>query len=118
MKNIEVNEKLVSSCGFYCGACKSYLKQKCQGCDSNNNYWARNCKVKSCCKENNYRTCVDCSRYNDVKDCKKLNSLFIRFFAFFVGYDRLAGIQKIKKTGLLGFATKMAEDNSMWVQRK
>jgi hypothetical protein len=35
MKNISADENLVSMCGLYCGAYKSYMKDKCKGCVEN-----------------------------------------------------------------------------------
>jgi len=118
MNQIEKNEKLISPCGFYCGACKSFLKGKCHGCETNTSNWSRKCKVKLCCKENNHQTCAECGQYSDVKECKKLNSLFTRFFAVFVGYDRPGSIRKIKEDGYSEYAKQMAQNKTMWIKRK
>lgn len=32
MKEIAKNTDLIAYCGLYCGACKSYLMEKCPGC--------------------------------------------------------------------------------------
>ena len=118
MEPTTVDKSLVSPCGFYCGACKSLQKGKCQGCATNENSWAKRCKVRKCCGENSYATCAECTEFENVSRCSKLNSLFIRFFAAFVGYDRPGGIEEIRRLGIDEYAKMMAQQNAMWVKRK
>ena len=44
-KEIITDKNLVAYCGLYCGACRSYLKRKCQACKDNEK--ASWCKVKN-----------------------------------------------------------------------
>lgn len=116
MKEMVIDSNLVSACGFYCGACKSFLKGTCNGCASNNNFWARNCTVKQCCSFSKRATCADCNEFDNVEECSKLNSSFIRFFGYFVGYSRPANIKEISRIGTKNFAVKMAENKTMWMK--
>ena len=118
MNEINVDQKLVSRCGYYCGACKAYLKEKCQGCGTNQNFFARHCKVKKCCGDNSIQTCAECKDFEDVALCKKLNSNFIKFFGVLVGYDRSKNIKSIQEIGCQAFAKQMAEKKAMWLPRK
>lgn len=63
-------------------------------------------------------TCSECQQYEKVKECKKLNSNFIKFFAVFVGYDRPGGINEIRSVGKIAFAQNRIDSNCMWVKRK
>lgn len=118
MNEIIIDQKLVSQCGYYCGACKSYLKGKCRGCETNQNFFATRCKVKKCCHDNSFQTCAECKDFKDVAQCKKLNSTFIKFFGVLVGYDRGKNIKSIQEIGCQAFAEQMAEKKAMWLPRK
>jgi hypothetical protein len=113
-----IDENLVSPCGFYCGVCKSFLKNKCKGCSTNTSSWARKCKVRKCCSENDYTTCAECQQYEHVNECKKLNSNFVKFFSVFVGYDRPGGINEIRRMGKSKFAQNRIDSCCMWVKKK
>ncbi len=39
MRTIQEDVELVAHCGLYCGACKAYLKEKCDGCHRNPAPW-------------------------------------------------------------------------------
>lgn len=109
---------LVSACGFYCGACKKYQRGDCPGCVENRrSSWGKRCKVRLCCSRNGYHTCGECTTYDDTRKCRKLNSVFVRFFAVLVGYDRPAGIAAIRRLGEDGFAKEMEAKNAMWIAR-
>lgn len=110
MKEIVKNESLVAYCGLYCGACKRYLADKCLGCAKNEK--ATWCKVRSCCKENSYRTCANCESYQEPMNCKKFNNLFSKLFGLIFGSDRRACIERIKNAGTDSFAVEMTEKKS------
>lgn len=114
---METNQNLVSYCGFYCGACPSYIKGKCKGCkgdspDCGVGYQA--CKVKPCCVQNGYLTCAQCKKH--VKDCKDYNPLSIRFGEFISQTSRNKGIEMIKEKGLKEFMEFMI--SKKWVTMK
>ena len=67
---IELDSNLIAKCGLYCGACKSFLNSKCQGCEKNDK--ASWCKVRQCCLQNKYKSCAECTITN-YKECSKLN---------------------------------------------
>ena len=80
MKEILSNPNLVAYCGLYCGACKSYLKERCPGCHDNEK--ARWCKIRPCCMDNQYALCADCKQFSDPNDCKLFNNFMSKVFAF------------------------------------
>jgi len=106
MKEIVADAGLVAYCGLYCGACKSYLNEKCPGC--HDNVKATWCKVKSCCADNNYASCADCATFQDPADCGKFNNAISKIVGFVLRSDRKACIFQIKKIGLAGHAVNMA----------
>src|SRR4030066_402126 len=106
MKEIISNPDLVAYCGLYCGACKSYLKDKCPGCHENRK--ATWCKVRLCCTENQYATCADCRQFTDPLDCGKYNNFISRIFGIVFRSDRAACIRQVREIGLEGHADRMA----------
>jgi len=107
VKEIAVNPSLVAHCGLYCGACPSYLKDRCPGCHENEK--ATWCKIRSCCIENEYASCADCSQFDEPRDCKKFHNLFSKVIGFVLRSDRPACIDQIENRGLEGHAQAMAE---------
>ncbi len=107
MKNIVADRQLVAYCGLYCGACKRYLNDKCPGCHENEK--ASWCKIRSCCRENQFQSCADCKEFPNPNDCKMFNNLLSKFFGFIFQSDRAACIQKIKELEVDGCAEYMAE---------
>lgn len=117
MKQLNIN--MVSYCGFYCGACPTLIKGKCEGCKGHNAKCAigyRACKVRPCCIENNYNSCADCREYESVKDCKKYNPVLINLFQFLFKSSRRKGIEMIKEKGETEFARFMTDKD--WVTIK
>jgi len=113
---IVVDKRLVAYCGLYCGACKSYLKGKCKGCRENikAEKW---CKIKSCCRDNAYENCADCSTYKSTLECKMFNNPVSKLFALIFGSDRNASIRRIKELGTEKYAEEMAEKKIMTVKQ-
>jgi len=101
------DSRLVAYCGLYCGSCKKYLKENCQGCHENIN--ANWCKVRSCCIDNQYASCAECKEFADPKDCKKFNSFLSKTFGFIFRSNRAVCITQIKELGIQGHADRMAE---------
>ena len=106
MKNITTDSELVSYCGLYCGACKKYISNKCEGCHDNTK--ATWCKVRSCNRERRYATCAECVDHPNEKECKKFNNAISKIIGFVLRSDRAACITQIKNLGLQGHAEKMA----------
>lgn len=106
---------LVAFCGLYCGECYKFKKGKCPGCEKNTK--ATWCKIRTCCLENNLKSCADCNM-EGVKTCKKFNNPVSRLFAFVFNSDRPAGIQLIKDEGYEGFLEYMTQYQKMTVPRR
>lgn len=115
MREVAENADLVAYCGLYCGSCRAYLKEKCPGCQKN--VKAGWCKVRTCCIENQYKSCVDCTSYTVLEDCRKLNNLIAKFFALVFRSNRFGSLAYIKKNGYDAFAHEMTENKSMTVKK-
>ena len=70
---------LISPCGIYCGACPSWIKGTCKGCQSEDrnqqrtSKWA--CKIRSCCVSDKIlEYCGNCSEFPCKTYHKKLLS--------------------------------------------
>lgn len=112
----QFDTNMVSYCGFYCGACPTLLKGKCEGCKGDSVKCAvgyKACKIRPCCIENNYSSCADCKEYDSVKECKKYNPVLINFFQFLFRSSRRKGIEMISEKGETEFAKYMHDKN--WV---
>lgn len=114
-KELIADENLVAYCGLYCGACSSYLKGKCPGCDANAR--ATWCNIRKCCKENNYKSCADCKTV-ELSECKKYNTFISRIIGLMLNSDRSACIKRIRETGYHEFAVEMAENKRVTIKRK
>jgi len=115
MDQITAGKDLVAFCGLYCGACRSYLKNKCPGCARNEK--AKWCKVRNCCLENKYVSCAGCGVAADPADCKKLNNPISKLFALIFRSDRMACIRAIKHDGYETYAREMASKKTMSIKR-
>lgn len=115
MKDIISNHQLVAYCGLYCGACKRYLNTKCSGCHDNDK--ASWCKIRSCCKKNQYLSCAECSEYPDPNNCKKFNNVISKIFELIFQSNRAACIKKIKETGVEGYAEYMGNKRLQSIKR-
>lgn len=115
MQDIQENVELVAHCGLYCGACRSYLKGKCKGCHENSR--ATWCKVRSCCRDKQIKTCAECIEFPDARACKKFNNFMSKLFGLVFRSDRAACIAQIKRLGLDGHAKVMAEMRIQTIKR-
>ena len=115
MREVVADAGLVAYCGLYCGACGSYLKEKCPGCHKNTK--AGWCKIRLCCIERNITSCAVCTEFKDPKHCKKFNNVMSKLFAMLFKSDRPACIAQIKVLGLEGHAKKMAELKKQTIKR-
>ena len=96
------NDVIVAYCGLVCTNCGMYLKGKCEGCHSERPM-NRNCKMKACAMERKYITCADCTEFDNLKECKKLNNLVSKFFGFIFHTDRIGNLNRIREVGLDAF---------------
>lgn len=115
MRNIEANSELVAYCGLYCGACKSYLDDKCNGCHENSK--ATWCQIRVCCSEKHIQTCAECTEFSNPSDCKKFNNFVSKLFALVFRSDRPACIAQIKQLGVDGHARRMTELRTQSIKR-
>lgn len=106
MKEIIANPELVAFCGLYCGACNAYLRDRCPGCHENAK--ATWCRVRSCCLNAGYSSCVECKEFSVPKERKKFNNVFSRVIGMVLRSDRAACIAQIKAIGLERHAEDMA----------
>lgn len=106
MKEVVVDSSLVAACGLYCGACRKYLSGKCPGC--RDNVKASWCAIRTCNMESGQRTCAQCVRYVNPKECAKFDNIFAKLFALVFRSDRAACIAQIRSLGLDGHASLMA----------
>ena len=119
MDNTQIETKLISYCGFYCGSCPKLIKGQCQGCKGDSPKCAvgyKVCKVRPCCIANSFNSCADCKKYATVKDCKIYNPFMIRFGQFITHTNRRKGIEMIKEKGETSFMKFMIDKN--WVTMK
>jgi hypothetical protein len=115
MSAIIANTELVASCGLYCAACKSYLGGKCKGCQQNSK--AAWCKVRSCCIDKQISSCAECAEFAEVQACAKYNNFMSKLFGFIFKSDRAACIAQIKRVGVDGHATIMAQLQKHTIKR-
>ena len=114
-KEIVADINLIAKCGLYCGACRSYLSGKCPGCTDN--VKATWCKVRSCCIENNLKSCADCTSI-DLKDCKKYTSFISKMIGVVLNSDRAACVERIRVIGHPKFAAEMASLKRQTIPRR
>lgn len=116
MKEVVAGKNLIAYCGLYCGACKSYLLDKCPGCAKNEK--ASWCKLRECCISNKYLSCADCTTVKDVRECKKTNNFISKTISFFTGSDRPACINFIREKGYEAFAAEMSSKKLQSIKKK
>jgi hypothetical protein len=115
MRQIEADKNLVAFCGLYCGACKTYLSEKCPGCAKNEK--AKWCKVRTCCLGSKYASCADCGIVADPSACKKLNNAVSKIFALIFRSDRPACIRAIKQNGYESYVREMVSKKTMSIKK-
>lgn len=113
-QQIEVNKDLIAFCGLYCGACRKFLKGNCPGCRKNEK--AGWCKIRTCCMENEFHSCANCSI--DVAQCKKFSNFISKVFALVFKSDRKACIERITEIGSENYAKEMADKKCQTIKKK
>ena len=114
-KEIVNDANLIAYCGLFCAECRGYKKGTCAGCQKNEN--ATWCKVRTCCMNNNYKSCADCKEFSNAMDCRKYNNFISKAFGFIFRSDRGACIAMIKEKGYENFAAYMAENKLQSMKR-
>ena len=56
-----MDEKLLGKCGFYCGACPTYLRGGCLGCEAEHD--TGDCFTRDCVKEKKLPYCGACGNF-------------------------------------------------------
>lgn len=115
MREIVADTKLVAYCGLYCGACRSYLKEKCAGCHDNER--ASWCKVRACCMEHSYSSCAECTEFPNPHACRKFHNFFSQAIGFLFNSDRRACIVQTRQIGLQAHAEEMALHKRQTIKR-
>ena len=115
MREITANAGLVAFCGLYCGACGSYLKERCPGCHENTK--ATWCTVRKCCQEMKLASCAECREFPDPRNCRKFNNAFSKVIGFLLRSNRPACLAQIKTLGLAGHAGAMARLRRQSIRR-
>jgi hypothetical protein len=115
MNKIVANIAHIAFCGLYCSACRSFLNNRCPGCQKN--VQATWCSIRSCCIAGKFSSCADCKEFADPMECKKFNNLIARIFGFVFRSDRAACIKQIKNSGLQKHAEIMSEKKQHTIKR-
>lgn len=114
MKTIVPDTQNIAACGLYCGACRKFLTEKCPECKHNEK--ATWCKIRSCCQENKFKSCAECS--HDVRECKWFSNWIGKTFAFLFNSDRYACIRYIKEHSEQAFAEEMTKRKCQTIKRR
>jgi hypothetical protein len=70
-------KEYIGCCGAYCKTCRSFIREKCNGCKIGFDTKERNinmsrCKVKLCCfRDYKFDTCADCTKLNSCNIMEK-----------------------------------------------
>lgn len=106
MRAVVIDTRLIAACGMYCGACPSYINEKCPGCHTRGKVLF--CQVRSCCHEQGIHSCGDCGEHGDPSDCSRLDNLFSRVVDRIRNTDRTECIRAIQDAGPEHYAESMA----------
>ncbi|TAL16806.1 DUF3795 domain-containing protein [bacterium] len=109
-------EYVVAFCGLLCSLCRKYKDKKCPGCAENEK--ASWCKVRLCCLGNGYKTCAECEKFADPRECRDFDNFIARAFGMLFNSDRAECIRQIKRIGLKEHAKKLTESGNMTIPRR
>ena len=93
---------VVAHCGLVCSECGAFKKQKCTGCYGGKPMFA-NCPIKKCCLDTHRATCAECTEFEELRDCTKLNNLISKFFSMMFRTSRIDNLKAIRESGLEQF---------------
>ena len=115
MREVVSDPNLVAYCGLYCGACGSYLRNRCPGCHEN--VKAKWCKVRSCCIEHRLSSCGDCADFPNPRDCRIFNNAVSKLFGLIMRSDRAACVDQIRRLGMQGHADEMTKRRRQTIRK-
>lgn len=115
MREVVARPELVARCGLYCGACRSWLNERCSGCAENTK--ASWCKVRSCCHEHGHASCADCTQHPDPRTCGLFHNYISRMFGLLFRSNRRACVLRIREIGVPAFAAEMAAKRAQSLPR-
>jgi hypothetical protein len=115
-KTITADKDLVAYCGLYCGACRSYLNEKCGGCHKNEA--ATWCKIRTCNISKSINSCAECNEFKNVNDCGKFNNWISKVIGVVFNSNRQACIVQIQQVGLEKHAEMMAANKRQSLPRR
>jgi len=98
------SERIVAYCGLVCSECGAFRKSKCEGCYSEKRIFKK-CPVRKCAIDRSYTTCAQCSEFEDLKRCRKLNNFISKIMGFIFRTDRIANLCCIREVGIEKFRT-------------
>lgn len=98
-------EAIVANCGLVCTECGAYAKGRCEGCFSDKPMF-RGCPVRACTRERDHSTCAECEEFEDLRECRKLNSFVSRIFGFLFRSNRIGNLERIREAGLDTFQSE------------
>lgn len=90
---------IVAYCGLVCSKCGAFKKAKCKGCYGGKPMFP-NCPIRKCNLDHHYVTCADCTEFQELADCKKLNNLISKCFDLVFHGNRIANLNTIREVGL------------------
>ena len=93
---------IVAHCGLVCSECGAFKKGKCKGCYGGKPMFP-NCPIKTCNLDHHGVTCADCTEFQELADCKKLNNLISKCFDLVFHGNRIANLNTIREVGLEQF---------------
>jgi hypothetical protein len=98
---------IIAHCGIVCSKCGAFTKGKCKGCHGEKPMF-KNCPIKKCNLGNNLATCADCQEFQDLKECKKLNSFISKIFGLIFRTNRIGNLVHIREIGLETYKEEQA----------
>jgi len=115
MRELVASPELVAYCGLYCGACKAYLNERCDGCQKNER--ATWCRIRTCCRESGISSCAACTDFADPRQCAKFSNFITKLLALFYRSDRAACVAQIRRLGTEGHAQAMTRQKLVTIRR-
>ena len=59
--------------------------------------------------DNEYDTCADCTDFQELRECKKLNNIISKIFGFIYKTNRIESLNRIREIGLEKFKAENVE---------
>ena len=107
-------EAHVAACGLFCTNCRAFKKGKCPGCQIAPRF--RSCGIRACCVEKGILTCAECAEFaspRDYRECKTVNNLVAKVFAFLFKTDRPGALAVLRDEGRDAYLSQKRESGKM-----